>query len=104
MLHSTARTCCPSGRPAGLPPSTADFYCNATRKACFSKGAATATFPAARSTCTAAGGDLVALTSYEKQAEIEKALVPLTSYWIGIQKVGCTASVRLRHGLHCGDR
>ena len=76
-----------------MPPSTADFYCNATRKACFSKGAATAIFPAARSICTAAGGDLVSLTSYEKQLEIEKALVPLTSYWIGIEKVGCTVSL-----------
>lgn len=76
-----------------MPPNTADFYCNAARKACFSKGAATATFTAARSTCTAAGGDLVSLTSYEKQAEIEKALVPITSYWIGIEKVGCTVAL-----------
>jgi hypothetical protein len=88
----------------GLPPGSANFYCSAARKACFFKQTSAVTFTSARSVCTAAGGDLVAMTSYEKQLEVEKALAP-ASYWLGIERVCCCSggcfqvALRSTHGM-----
>jgi hypothetical protein len=80
--HQGALALTHATRTAGAPLNNGTLFCNLD--ACFVYRPAMVTFESARNSCQALGGDLVAYSSFEAQALVEKYFtkqVPLYSYW-----------------------
>jgi hypothetical protein len=90
---------------AGAPPATRTFFCDPLLSLCYNNTVIDAvTWPEARASCQAQGGDLLALSSAGKQKDVERyfrsrGTLSGEGYWHGARREGPGSDVVLQDGI-----